>query len=148
MSHPCCVDADLTVSPGVVIPARELHERFSRSPGPGGQGVNTTDSRVQLAFDLMRSPSVPDDLRERALQRLGTRLSDGRIVVTASAQRSQLLNREEARKRLAALLAEAFAPHARARRPTRPSRGATERRITSKKLRSETKRLRRPADGE
>ncbi len=137
------MDAELIVSPGVVIPDSELIERFSRSSGPGGQGVNTTDSRVQLTFDLARSPSVPEHLRARALRRLATRITDGCLVVTASTQRSQWQNREAARARLAELLAMGFAPGPRTRRATRPTRAATERRITVKKQRGVTKRLRR-----
>ncbi len=140
------MDADLVVSPGIVIPAHELDERFSRASGPGGQGVNTTDSRVQLTFDLANSPSIPDDLKARALRRLAPKLADGCITITASTRRSQLLNREDARERLADLLAQAFAPGPRTRRPTRPSKAAKEQRIRAKKLRGQTKRLRRLSD--
>lgn len=140
------MDEDLIVrAPGagvVVIPAAELDERFSRASGPGGQHVNTTDSRVQLRFDLERSASIPGPLRERALRRLAGRLVDGAIVVTASTRRSQWQNREDARARLAAILEAAFAPGPRTRRATRPSRAARERRIDAKKQRGMTKRLR------
>lgn len=139
------IEADLVLANGVVIPRHELEERFSRSSGPGGQGVNTTDSRVQLRFDLTNSPSVPEHLRARALRRLNGRLAHGAIVIAASEQRSQLLNREAARTRLAELLTEAFAPGPRTRRPTRPSKAANERRINAKKARGQTKRLRRSA---
>ena len=133
---------------GITIPKQELEERFSRASGPGGQGVNTTDSRVQLTFDLAHSPSVPEHLRERALRRLATHLVDGAITVTASERRSQLLNREAARERLTALLSGAFAPGPRNRRPTRPTKAAVERRLKVKKGRSMTKRLRRSAPGD
>ena len=139
------IDDDLVVGTYAVIPRHELVEQFSRSSGPGGQGVNTTDSRVQLRFDLERSPSVPEHLRARAMRRLGGRLVDGCIVVAASEQRSQLQNREAARERLSATLATAFAPGPRTRRPTRPSRAAEDRRIQRKKGRGEVKRLRRSA---
>ena len=128
----------------VVIPESELAWRFSRSSGPGGQGVNTTDSRVELVFDVAGSPSLSPELRSRALARLGPRLSDGVLSVTASEHRSQLRNREEALRRMAAVLSEAIAPPPRARRPTRPTRGSVDRRIAGKKRRSELKRLRRP----
>ncbi len=122
------------------IPDTELSERFSRSSGPGGQGVNTTDSRVELSYDVARSPSCPEHLRERALERLGPRLTDGVLTVTASEHRSQLRNREAARERLAQLLREAVAPPPRRRRPTRPTLGSKERRLAQKKRRGETKR--------
>ena len=128
----------------VVIPESELAWRFSRSSGPGGQGVNTTDSRVELVFDVAASSSLGPDLRARALARLGPRLSGGVLSVTASEHRSQLRNREEAERRLAAILSEAIAPPPRPRRPTKPTRGSVNRRIAVKKRRSEVKRLRRP----
>ena len=128
----------------VVIPEAELAWRFSRSSGPGGQGVNTTDSRVELLFDVAASPSLGPALRARALARLGPRLSGGVLSVTASEHRSQLRNREEAERRLAAILSEAIAPPPRPRRPTKPTRGSVNRRIAVKKRRSEVKRLRRP----
>jgi ribosome-associated protein len=129
------------------IPDAELGWRFSRSSGPGGQGVNTTDSRVELTFDLGASTVFPLWLKDRAAQRLGGRLVEGRITITSSEQRSQLRNREAALARLGALLSHATAPPAPPRRPTRPGRRAVERRITAKKQRGETKRLRsRPTD--
>ena len=135
---------DVRVTDRLTIPAAELAWRFSRSSGPGGQGVNTTDSRVELSWDLAGSPILPPVLRERAVERLAGRLVNGVLTVTASEHRSQLRNREAAAARLAALVANAIAAPPRARRPTRPSRGAVERRIAGKKRRSETKRNRRP----
>jgi ribosome-associated protein len=131
---------------GLVIPDDELSWRFSRSPGPGGQSVNTTESRVELSFDLARSETLPPTLRERALRALAGRLAGGVITVTASEHRSQLRNREAAASRLSALLTDATAPPPKPRRPTRPSRAARERRLAEKQHRSEIKRLRRPAD--
>lgn len=132
---------------GVTIPAHELRWRFSRSSGPGGQSVNTTDSRAELLFDLAGSPSVPDHLRDRALARLGHRLVDGAVSVTASEYRSQHRNREAARARLTELLERAFAPPGAKRRPTRPTRGSKERRLAGKKRRSDVKAMRRrPVD--
>ncbi len=130
----------------VTIPEKELTWRFSRSSGPGGQGVNTADSRVELVFDLANSEAFSPALRDRAMTRLGNRLVDGTIVVVASENRSQLRNREAAAERLAALLAEATAPPPKSRRPTRPTKGSTERRLDSKTRRSQTKRLRRSTD--
>lgn len=137
------MDADLEVTARLVIPAGELAERFSRASGPGGQGVNTTDARVELSFDVGRSPSVPADLRPRLLARLASRLSDGVLTIRASEHRAQLANREAARARLVALLREAAAPPPPKRRPTKPSRGAKERRLAEKKRRGDTKRRRR-----
>ena len=127
----------------LTIPAGELAWRFSRSSGPGGQGVNTTDSRVELSWDLAASPALPPALRARALERLGGRLVDGVLTITASEHRSQLRNREAAEARLVAVVQQAIAPPPRTRRPTRPTRGATERRIAEKKRRGQIKRNRR-----
>jgi ribosome-associated protein len=136
------VPADLPVTSRVTIPGDELTERFSRSSGPGGQGVNTTDSRVELVWDLGGS-ALPGELLDRLRRRLGSRLTGDQLAVIASERRSQLRNREAARERLAALVARALEPPPPPRRKTRPSRGATERRIESKKRRSATKRARR-----
>jgi len=133
---------------GVVIPESELDWRFSRSSGPGGQGVNTTDSRVELRFDLSSTRALDEALSARARARLGVRLTDGVLSVTASEHRSQLRNREEAQRRMSAILSAAIAPPPRARRPTRPSRGAVDRRIAGKRRRSEIKRMRRPDERE
>lgn len=135
---------DLTVSGRVVIPEAELGWRFSRSGGPGGQSVNTTDSRAELSWNLATSSALSPVQRERAMDRLSGRLVDGVLTVAASEHRSQLRNRTAAEARLVALLAAAIAPPARTRRPTRPSKGSTERRIAQKKRRGEIKRLRRP----
>jgi ribosome-associated protein len=135
---------DLRVTDRLVIPGSELRERFSRSSGPGGQGVNTTDSRVELSWHLAESTALPPELKERARQRLAGRLVDGVLTVTASEHRSQLRNRQAAEDRLVELVAAAVAPPPPSRRPTRPSRGAKERRIQDKKRRGQIKRLRRP----
>jgi ribosome-associated protein len=129
---------------GTVIPADELFWRFSRSSGPGGQSVNTTDSRAELSFNVAQSAVLPPALKERALRALAGQLTDGVITVTAAENRSQLRNREAAAARLSALLAEATAPPPRPRRPTRPTRASRERRLAAKQQRSQTKRLRRP----
>lgn len=135
--------SDLRVTRAWVVRAAELVERFSRSSGPGGQGVNTTDSRVELGVDLARATSVPAHLRDRVLERLAGRLVDGVVTVTASEHRTQLANRRAARERLASLLREAAAPGPASRRPTRPSRGSQRRRVESKKRRAEVKKGRR-----
>jgi ribosome-associated protein len=128
---------------GAVIPQEELSWRFSRSSGPGGQSVNTTDSRAELSYNLAASDALGPVLKERALRALSGRLVDGVIIVTASEHRSQLRNRQAAASRLTALLTAATAPPPAARRPTRPSRAARERRLAEKQRRSELKRLRR-----
>jgi ribosome-associated protein len=135
--------ADLPVRGNVTIPARELHWRFSHSGGPGGQGVNTSDSRVELSWDIGASSALPPALKERALSRLAHRLTGTTLTVVASEFRSQLRNRQAAAARLAALVAEATAPPPRRRRPTKPSTAAVERRLTAKKRRGELKRSRR-----
>jgi ribosome-associated protein len=135
--------ADVVVRSGLVIPDAELTWRFSRSSGPGGQGVNTTDSRVELSWNLAASPVLPSSLKERALDRLAGRLVAGVLTIVASEHRSQLRNREAAEARLAGVVAGAIAPPPRVRRATRPSRGAVERRIAEKKRRGQIKRGRR-----
>jgi len=140
------VDGDLVVNRRVTVPAAELHERFSRASGPGGQGVNTTDSRVELSFDVARSSALPADLRERALERLAGRLVDGVVTVVASEHRAQLRNRAAAAQRLAELLAAAVAPDPPKRRPTRPTRGSQRRRLEGKRARGDVKRLRRSTE--
>ena len=134
---------------GMVIDAGELVERFSRSSGPGGQGVNTTDSRVELDFDPSTSRAVaalPEATRERLLDRLAPRLVGGRLIVVASEHRSQRQNRVVARQRLVTLLREAAAPDPPTRRPTRPTQGSQRRRIEGKKRRGQLKTGRRTVD--
>jgi ribosome-associated protein len=139
------VSLEVTVR-GITIPPDELSWRFSRSPGPGGQSVNTTDSRAELSFSVADSTALPPVLKERALAALEGRLTGGVLTVTANEQRSQLRNREAAAARMSALLTEATGPPPRPRRPTRPTRGSTERRLAEKQRRSQTKRLRRSTD--
>ncbi len=133
---------------GVRIPDDELRWRFSRSGGPGGQSVNTADSRVELSFDVLRSPSLPDRLRDRAVARLGNRLVNGVLTIAASEYRSQHRNRQAARARLVDVLLEATAPPAPRRRPTKPTRGSRERRLAAKSRRGQTKAMRRRPDAE
>lgn len=134
----------LRVSAGLTIPESELSWRFSRSSGPGGQGVNTADSRVELMWDAASSCALSPVQRERVLDRLSGRLVDGVLTIAASEQRAQLRNRDAARARLVAMLIDALAPPAPTRRPTKPSRGAKERRLKAKQHRTSTKQLRRP----
>ena len=138
----------LRVTRSVVVPAGELRWRFSRSSGPGGQSVNTADSRVELSLDLTTTTALGPTLRARALDRLAGRLVDGVLTVTASEHRSQLRNREAALERLADIIQVAVAPPVPERRPTRATRSSVERRIADKKRRARTKRMRRPGDDE
>ena len=143
---------DLRVPPGpgnpggLVVPGSELTERFSRSSGPGGQAVNTTDTRVELLFDPGASTAFTAAQRRRVLRALGESLVGGQVRIVASSRASQLRNRNEARERLAGLLREALMPPPPRRRPTRPSRRARQRRLDAKKQRGQTKALRRRPD--
>lgn len=135
------------VPQGLVVPESELTEQFSRSSGPGGQGVNTTDSRVQLSLDLSSTTALTERQRERVLERLAGRLAGTVLTVDASEYRSQRRNRSAARDRIAALLREALAPPPPPRRPTRRTRGSQRRRLEAKSQRGQIKRGRtRPAD--
>ncbi len=136
----------LRISDRWEIPEAEVTWRFSRSGGPGGQSVNTSDSRAELSFDIGASATIPSYIRARLLERLAGRLVDGVITVAASDARSQHQNRLNAEQRLATLLREASAPPAPARRPTKPKRSAQEERLDTKRRRGETKRLRRSTD--
>jgi ribosome-associated protein len=140
----------LTLSRGteLLIPAEELRWRFSRASGPGGQAVNTTDSRVELVFDLLGSRTIPASLKTRAAARLESRLAEGVLVVVASEHRGQWRNRQAALRRLRALLEEALRPPPPPRRPTRPGRGAVERRLEAKRRRGAIKSERRPRPSE
>lgn len=138
----------LEITKTVRIPEGELSWRFSHASRPGGQSVNTADSRVQLSLDVARTSGLGPVHRARALQRLRDRLVDGVLTVTVQEERSQLRNREIARERLAGILAQAIAPPPRPRRPTKPGRAAVERRLAEKKRRGRTKELRRTADDE
>ncbi len=135
------------MSAALTVPEAELTWRFSRASGPGGQGVNTTDSRVELSWDVEASAVLTDAQRARLVERLTKRMVGGVLTVTASELREQLRNRAAARTRLAALVAEGLTPPARQRRATRPTRGSQERRLAAKKQRTTTKQMRRrPTD--
>ena len=132
---------------GLTVPAGDLVERFSRSSGPGGQGMNTADSRVELELDVVAFEGFTDTQRRRVLRALDPRLVGGRLlVVAASEHRQQRRNRVAARERMAELLRDAMAPPPAPRRATRPTRGSKERRLAAKRRRGETKAARsRPA---
>ena len=122
---------------GLVLPAAELVERFSRSPGPGGQSVNTSDTRVELEYDVATSVVLSDAQRARLIGRVGSP-----VVIVASEHRSQYRNRVAARERLAERVRTGLAPPPPPRRPTKPTRGSQRRRLDAKKQRGETKSLR------
>ncbi|MBW3069494.1 aminoacyl-tRNA hydrolase [Actinomyces sp. 594] len=139
---------DLLIPPGpgcprgLTVPAAELSEQFTHASGPGGQGVNTADSRVQLSLDLATTTTLDERQRQRALQNLSERLTGTVLTVTAAEHRSQYRNRMAARERLAGLLRGALAPPV-ARRATKPTRGSQRRRLAAKRRRAELKSLRR-----
>jgi ribosome-associated protein len=137
---------DLPVIGSLVVPAGVLSWRFSRSSGPGGQGVNTADSRVELSVAPLQLPGLTEVQRQRLADRLGGRMVDGVLTIAASEHRQQLRNRQAARERLAAVLRAALAPPPRARRRTKPTRGSQERRIEAKKQRGQLKKQRRSWD--
>jgi len=139
---------DLEVSPALTIPSSELSWRFSRSSGPGGQHVNTSDSRVELSWSVVESAALSEDQRMMLVTRLGRRLVAGVITVTASERRSQLRNREIALAKLADLVAGGLAPEPARRRATKPTRGSNRRRLVAKEQRSATKRQRQRPSAE
>jgi ribosome-associated protein len=136
-------DDPLVIAPGLVLPLAELEYRASRSGGPGGQHVNTSSTRVEVWWDVARSPALSEDQRTRLLARLATRMDGaGRLRLVSSGSRSQLRNREEVTERLVRLVAQALAVPKR-RKPTRPSRAAKAARVDAKRRRGATKRERR-----
>ena len=130
----------LEITPQLAIAEDELVERFVRSSGPGGQNVNKVATAVELRFDAAHSPSLPEDVRARLLARRDRRITDdGVVVISAQRFRTQERNREDARERLAAIIAAAtVAPVKRV--ATRPTRASKERRLTGKRERAQTKR--------
>ena len=139
---------DLEVSPALTIPSSELAWRFSRSSGPGGQHVNTSDSRAELSWNVAESAALSDEQRLLLVTRLGRRLVAGVITVTASERRSQLRNREIALAKLAGLVSEGLAPDRAQRRATKPTRGSNRRRLAAKEQRAATKRQRQRPSAE
>ena len=134
----------IVIRDGVVVPEHELQWRFSRSRGPGGQSVNTTDSRVELSLDVATTTAFTDTQRAQAMSRLANRLVDGVLTIAASEHRSQLRNREAAERRMGQLLREAIAPPPKKRRPTKPTKASVRRRLDDKTRRGEVKQQRRP----
>lgn len=132
---------DLRVSGELTVPAWELSEAFVRASGPGGQNVNKVSSAVQLTWNVEAS-SLPPEIKARFSRLYASRITnDGRLILEASEHRSQALNREAARKRLAQMILKASVRPKR-RVATRPTAGSVRRRIASKKRRGEIKSLR------
>ncbi|MXZ67454.1 MAG: aminoacyl-tRNA hydrolase [Acidimicrobiia bacterium] len=138
--------SDLRLRHGPIVPARELRWDFGPASGPGGQHANRSNTRVGLTLSITRSTSFSDDEKRRVEDRLGARLRSGTLRIVVDDHRSQWRNRQEALRRMAALLDSALAPQPPVRRATRPGRSARRRRLEAKRRRSETKRLRRPPD--
>lgn len=135
---------DVRINRRVQIPEHELEFRASRSGGPGGQGVNTTSSKIELRFDVDASPSLSGRDKQLIHERLGNRITDdGVFILQSSEQRSQHQNRDAALSRFQALIGEAIQPPKR-RKKTRPTRASKERRLKAKRIRSQKKELRKP----
>lgn len=139
---------DARVSPRLTIPASEFTWRFSKAPGPGGQHVNTTDTRAELMWDVAASSTLSEGERQRLLTALAGDLVGGVLTVSASEYRSQLRNRQAAVAKLVALVKQGLAPAPRRRRPTKPTRGSVRRHQEAKRRRSDIKRLRRRPSAE
>lgn len=145
---PTAVDDDppredvLAVNARIQIPHEEFTFEFSRSSGPGGQNVNKVNTKVGLRWHPLKSPSLPEDVRQRFVERFASRLlSDGTLLLVCEKSRSQLLNRIGCLEQLGRLLAEVATPPKK-RRPTKPTRASKRRRLNEKRHRSDTKRLR------
>ncbi|MCZ8100314.1 MAG: alternative ribosome rescue aminoacyl-tRNA hydrolase ArfB [Alsobacter sp.] len=132
----------IRVAPRIVLDERELEESFVRSSGPGGQNVNKVETAVQLRFDAMASPGLPEDVKDRLRGLAGSRMTaDGVVIIIAQRFRTQDRNREDARERLFELLRKA-AIRPLIRRATRPTLGSQKRRLESKTRRGSVKKLR------
>ncbi len=136
-------DGDIDIAPGVVIFGDELRESFIRASGPGGQNVNKVATAVQLRFDAQNARGLPERVRDNLIRLAGQRATkDGEIVIEAARFRTQERNRDDARQRLAELVAKAAEPPPKPRRKTKPSKGAVERRLKAKSGRSTVKKMR------
>ena len=133
----------IAITPKLAIDEREIEEEFIRAAGPGGQNINKVATAVQLRFNVKRSPSLPEDVRERLLRLVGNRLTeDGDLIITARRSRTQIQNRQDALRQLVELIRKATykpKPHV----PTKPTFGSKQRRLESKRRQGERKRLRK-----
>ncbi len=142
------LDDGLELSATTVIPRSELSYRASRAGGAGGQHVNTSSTRIELLWNVRTTGALDEEARARVAGKLASRIDgEGWIRVVSSARRSQSQNREAAEARLVELVKAALHVQ-RKRKPTKPTRGAKEARLTEKKKRGDTKRQRRPGDFE
>lgn len=134
---------DLELKPWLVIPESEISVEYSRSGGPGGQHVNKTETKVTLRFSVPSSPSLPEGVKNKLLSRMRARLTkEGELLVSVDAHRERQRNMTLAYERMQALLRQALVEQKK-RRPTKPSRGAKERRLKDKRQASEKKQNRR-----
>jgi ribosome-associated protein len=132
----------LRITPDIALDDSELEEQFVRASGPGGQNVNKVSTAVQLRFNVLASPSLPDDVRMRLVILAGNRITaDGDLIITAQRYRTQAQNRADVREKLAALI-RAATHRPKPRRKTRPSAASRRRRLETKRRRGETKRSR------
>lgn len=131
----------------ISIDEREIKEEFILGSGPGGQNINKVATGVQLRFDVAHSPSLPEDVRKRLITLAGRRItSDGELIIESKAFRSQRRNRQEARRRLVELIQHA-SKRPKLRKKSQPPEGSRERRLSNKRLRGETKKLRQKLQG-
>jgi ribosome-associated protein len=138
----------LSVTPRIQIPLDEFEFTYARSGGPGGQNVNKVNSKAVLRWNLVASPTLPDDVRDRFLATFGTRvLATGEVLITSEESRDQIRNKELCLEKLAEML-RAVARPPKARRATKPSKGSIRRRLETKQQNSERKANRRPPRGE